>query len=389
MTLTTIEGTVAAGFEPLADVFADTMALSHGHGAGLHIRVDGRPVVDLWSGWARTGEPWTADTPSVIFSCTKGLVSILIGELVRDGVLDLDERVSTYWPEFTGHGKDDLRVRQLLAHRAGLPLIRESLDTDDILDWDRMVDLLAREKPFFAPGSAHVYHPMTFGWLAGELVRRASGRSVGEFFAERIARPLGADAWIGVPDAQLGRVAKLTSSAPDAAGPVPVEVSPDDADDLAAYGDQGMTMGNAISPRIEDSFNETRIRQGQLPGAGGVASARALATIWSATVSDNETVRLLDEQIIHDMRTEQSSGMTVLGEPGPWHRWGSGFMLNSESRPFLSDTSFGHDGLGGQVAFADETAKVGFGYVTNDLQPSPDARGRELVHTLRRILDRA
>jgi CubicO group peptidase (beta-lactamase class C family) len=387
VTLTPIEGTVAAGFEPLADVFADTMARSHGRGAGLHIRVDGRPVVDLWSGWARSDEEWVADTPSVIFSCTKGLVSILIGELVRDGVLNLDERVSTYWPEFTGHGKENLTVRQMLAHRAGLPLIRQPLTIDDILDWDTMVDLLAREKPFFTPGSAHVYHPMTFGWLAGEIVRRVSGRSVGEFFAERVAEPLAADAWIGVPDAELGRVAELTSSSPSAPVPAPVEVSPEDADDLAGYGDQSMTMGNAISSSTELSFNETRIQQGQLPGAGGVASARALATIWSATVCDTESVRLLDEEIIHDMRAEQSAGKPVLDQPGPWQRWGSGFMLNSEARPFLSDASFGHDGLGGQVAFADETYKVGFGYVTNDLQSAPDARGRDLVSALRRILD--
>jgi CubicO group peptidase (beta-lactamase class C family) len=148
-----------------------------------------------------------------------------------------------------------------------------------------------------------------------------------------------------------------------------------------------MTMGNAISSSTELSFNETRIQQGQLPGAGGVASARALATIWSATVSDAESVRLLDEEIIHDMRAEQSAGKPVLDQPEPWHRWGSGFMLNSEARPFLSDASFGHDGLGGQVAFADETYKVGFGYVTNDLQSAPDARGRDLVSALRRILD--
>jgi CubicO group peptidase (beta-lactamase class C family) len=156
-----VGGSVAAGFEGLADTFARTLALSHKHGGALHIRVAGKVVADLWGGKASKARSWQQDTPTVIFSCTKGLVAILIGELVREGRLDLDAPASVYWPEFAARGKDAIPVRWLLSHRAGLPATRRDLELADIVNWDRMVQVLAEEEPLLPPGEGHVYHALT------------------------------------------------------------------------------------------------------------------------------------------------------------------------------------------------------------------------------------
>jgi CubicO group peptidase (beta-lactamase class C family) len=416
-----VEGAVAPGFEPLGEAFTQVLAASHGHGGALHVRLDGKVVADLWGGNAvsdgdaprrggsRSGtrrrrprsetksmsprsssdqrrRPWQNDTPTVIFSCTKGLVSILAGELVRDGRLDLDAPVSDYWPEFDRHGKGSMPVRWLMSHRAGLSAVREDLQLADVLDWERMVELLAEEQPLLPPGETHQYHALTFGWLAGEIIRRITGKGVAEFFVERISKPLGVAAWIGMPEAELPRVAQLYSATPP---PEPLPLPPDADPELAGLNEKAMTLGSAFSADFAEEntgFNSDDVRQAVIPGAGGIATAPALATIWSATVSDAETIRLLNEEVIADMSAEQSAGPSAVPLPGPWQRWGTGFMLSSEARPFLSDASFGHDGAGGQVSFADPEYKVGFAYLTNDLQRIDDKRGVLLVEVLRDLL---
>jgi CubicO group peptidase (beta-lactamase class C family) len=381
-----VEGTVAPGFEPLGEAFTQVLAASHGHGGALHVRLDGKVVADLWGGNAVSDGPWQHDTPSVIFSCTKGLVSILAGELVRDGRLDLDAPVNDYWPEFDRHGKGSMPVRWLMSHRAGLPAVREDLQLADVLDWERMVELLAEEQPLLPPGETHQYHALTFGWLAGEIIRRITGKGVAEFFVERISKPLGVAAWIGMPEAELPRVAQLYSATPP---PEPLPLPPDADLELAGLNEKAMTLGSAFSADFAEEntgFNSDDVRQAVIPGAGGIATAPALATIWSATVSNAETIRLLDEEVIADMSAEQSAGPPAVPLPGPWQRWGTGFMLSSEARPFLSDASFGHDGAGGQVSFADPEYKVGFAYLTNDLQRIDDKRGVLLVEVLRDLL---
>jgi CubicO group peptidase (beta-lactamase class C family) len=379
-----VGGGVAVGFESLVETFAETLALSHEHGGALHVRVAGDAVADLWGGQASTDRPWQRDTPSVIFSCTKGLVAILIGELIREGRLDLDAPASSYWPEFAAQGKESIPVRWLLSHRAGLPATRRNLQLTDIVNWNRMVQVLAEEEPLLPPGEGHRYHALTYGWLAGEIIRRITGIGVEEFLAQRVVRPLKVDAWIGAPKEELPRIAQLYQA------PAPPEASLPVVDpEAAALAEKAMTLG-ALPIEITEpntGFNSDEVRSAVIPGAGGIATAQALATIWSATVSDAESIRLLNAEVIADMCREQSAGEPVLPTPGPWPRWGTGFMLTSERRPFLTEESFGHDGLGGQVAFADPRYEVGFAYLTNDLQEFDDPRGVVLVHTLRRLLD--
>jgi CubicO group peptidase (beta-lactamase class C family) len=381
-----VEGVVVAEFEPLGEAFGKVLAASHGHGGALHVRVDGKVVADLWGGNATAERSWQSDTPSVIFSCTKGLISILAGELVREGRLDLDAPVSAYWPEFDRHGKGAMPVRWLFTHRAGLPAVRDDLELADVVNWDRMVEVLAQEEPLLPPGETHQYHALTFGWLVGEIIRRISGMGVDEFFAERIVQPLGIEAWIGTPEHELPRVAQLYATAPPPEPlPLPSTVDPE----LASLNERAMTFGSAFSDDLaqEDAgFNSDDVRRAVIPGAGGIATAAALATIWSATVCNAEKTRLLNDEVIADMSREQAAGEPAVPLPGPWARWGTGFMLSSEVRPFLTNASFGHDGAGGQVAFADPENKVGFAYLTNDIQRSGDQRGVLLVEVLRDLL---
>ena len=381
-----VHGSVEPGFEPVADAFASAFADRPTMGAALHVTLGGQSIVDLWAGVAdeRTRRPWVEDTPSVVFSCTKGLMSILIARLVQDGRLDYDAPVARYWPEFAQAGKADITVGQALAHQAGLSAPRENLTEDDIVDWDRMVAVLAAQEPLWPIGTGYAYHALTHGWLTGELVRRITGKSAGTYFRELIADPLEADAWIGLPDAQAARPAHLQVSAPLSA------LWADEARKPAPnWPYKAMTLGNALPADLvtdEGGFNRQRIRAAEIPGAGGVATARALAMIWSATVVPTQGIRLIDDAVIATATRTQSEGVSVFGGDPPYSRWGYGFQLDSEARRYLGDGCFGHDGAGGQVGFADPMRQIGFGFVTNWMMGPEDQRATGIISALRKVL---
>jgi CubicO group peptidase (beta-lactamase class C family) len=381
-----INGTVAPGFEPVVGAFEQAFDGQPAMGAALHVVKDGESVINLWAGVAdtRNGRPWTERTPSVIFSCTKGLVSILAARLVQDGRLDYDAPVARYWPEFSAAGKDRVTVGQALAHQAGLSAPRADLTEDDIVDWGRMAAVLAAQEPLWPPGSGYAYHALTHGWLAGEIIRRITGQSVGSHFRELITDPLGVDAWIGLPADKAGEVAHLQVSAPlsalwaeEAAKPAP------------NWPYKAMTLGDALpADLVSDNggFNKQRIRAAEIPGAGGIASAGALATIWSATVVPTRGVRLIGDAVIAESTRTRSAGMSVFGGEPPYSRWGYGFQLDSEARRYLADGCFGHDGAGGQIGFADPVRRIGFGFVTNWMMGPEDQRATRILDVLRPLV---
>lgn len=387
-----ISGQVAPGFEPVRAAFEASFDGKPEMGAALAIRYRGESVVDLWGGVAdeRTSAPWNADTPSVIFSCTKGLVSILAARLVQEGRLDYTAPVTDYWPEFGAAGKHGVRIADLLAHRSGLSAPREPLTTGEILDWDRVVTQLAAQEPLWAPGSGYAYHAITHGWLIGEVIRRVSGRSVGEYFAELVAAPLHADAWIGLPAGVHARVAHMQ------VGPTLAQLTEQQAaartPGVTDWSEQAMTLGGALAPELigpepDAGFNNEAVQAAEIPGAGGIATARALAAIWSATVVETDGIRLLDDSTLAAATVPQSEGAPVWDVPGPWPRWGMGFQLDSEARRFLSSESFGHDGAGGQSAFADPAAGIGFAFLTNQMEAIDDMRATRIIDALRDALD--
>lgn len=381
-----VSGTVAPGFEPLADAFADSFAGHPTMGAALSVRIDGETVVDLWGGIAdeRDGRAWTDDTPSVIFSCTKGLLSILTARLVQEGRLSYDDPVSRHWSEFAAAGKANITIGDALSHRAGLSATRADLTEADIVDWDHMAAVLAAQEPLWPPGTGYAYHAITHGWLNGEVIRRVTGRSVGHLFQEMVAGPLGADAWIGLPDSEADRPAHLQVSpalselwATEALKPAP------------NWPYRAMTLGAALSADLataDGGFNDRRIRAAEIPGAGGIASARALSTIWSATVVSTGGVRLLDDATIAVATRERSGGEPVFAAIPPYARWGAGFQLDSEARRYTGPKCFGHDGAGGQVGFADPERRIGFGFVTNWMMGPEDRRATAIIDALRSLV---
>ncbi len=320
----------------------------------------------------------------MVFSCTKGLVSILAARLVEQGKLDYEAPVSRYWPEFAAAGKDKVTVGQALAHQAGLSAPRADLSEDDIVDWDRIVALLAAQEPLWPLGSGYGYHALTHGWVAGEIIRRVAGQSVGSHFRDLIAGPLGVDAWIGLPDALADRPAHLQVSP---------ALSALWADEASKPGPnwpyKAMTLGSALPVDLvtgQGGFNSQRIRAAEIPGAGGIATAEALATIWSATVTPTRGVRLIGDAVIESATRTQSAGAGVFGGEPPFSRWGFGFQLDSEARRYLGEGNFGHDGAGGQVGFADPARRIGFGYVTNWMMGPEDQRATRIIDVLRSLV---
>lgn len=375
-----ISGTVRPGFESVADAFRDAF-VDEQMGSALCVFHHGEPVVDLWGGVAdaRDGRAWTDETISVIFSCTKGLMSIVAARLVEAGRLDYDAPVARYWPEFAASGKGDVRVRHLLNHQSGLSAPREDQRLEDILDWDAVTTLLAAQEPLWAPGTGYAYHAITHGWLIGEVVRRVSGQPVSAVFEEMIA-PLHASAWIGLPEAEHRRVAHLVVA------PTPPETAA--ARPQPDWLERAMTLGGALPPGLvlpDGGFNDPRLWSAEIPGAGGIASAHGLAKIWSATVWPTDGCQLLDAGTRARATAQQTAGKPVFEVDPPWPRWGMGFQLDSEARRYLTPSGFGHDGAGGQVAFAEPGLGIGFAFVTNRMEGPGDRRATAIVDALRAL----
>src|SRR4051794_24678672 len=209
-----VEGTVEPGFEGVRDAFAKNFEDNGEVGAAFALHVDGKKVVDLWGGTAdvHTGRPYTSDSLQLVFSTTKGATAMCASLLAERGLLDVDAPVATYWPEFAANGKESIPVRMLLNHEAGLYTVDKAPAFADTLKWDPIIDALAAQAPLWEPGTAHGYHALTYGWLVGEVVRRIDGRSIGQFFQEEVAAPLGIEFWIGLPKEQHDRVAPLVAA---------------------------------------------------------------------------------------------------------------------------------------------------------------------------------
>jgi CubicO group peptidase (beta-lactamase class C family) len=365
-----VQGECHPRFQAVRDTFARNLRDQDEIGAAVTVIVDGEPVVDLWGGHADLdrAQPWTRNTLVNVYSCTKGMTALCAHRLVSEGRLDLDAPVSRYWPEFAAAGKAALPVRWLLGHRAGLAAVRNMLPNEALYDWNAMCSALAAETPWWTPGTAHGYHAVTFGWLVGEVVRRVTGKSLGTYFREEVAEPLGIDFHIGLPEDEHGRVAEMSTvppPAPDTDGMQLGTIILSDPDGVAAR-----AFMNPAS--IAHGVNNAAWRTAEIPGANGHATARALATVYGVLARGGEAggYRLLDTAGIARCREEQSHGPDrVLVIPT---RFGLGFML-SQDRPDArfgpNPRAFGHPGAGGSVGFADPDARVGFGYVMNRMGP--------------------
>ncbi|MEV8504802.1 serine hydrolase domain-containing protein [Actinoplanes sp. NPDC051475] len=362
-------GAVAPGFEQVAEAFAENFAAGLETGAGLAVYVDGRQVVDLWQGVADpgTGRPWQRDTMAVLASPTKALVTGAALLLAERGDLDLDAPIARYWPEFAAAGKDSITVRMVLSHRSGVvaldhrPITREGLRT-----WTPVVEALAAARPEWEPGTAHGYHATTFGHLIGEVVRRTTGETVGRFFAREIAKPLGLEAYIGLPAAAVPR---LAASVPSRAEELMSGgLNPGTTALLAALADpSSLTHRVSISSMaIDGSLTEAQRVQLENPSYDGVASAGSMARFFAALLGEVDGIRLIGPGLLDQMRSVHSDGpCRSLLLPTTW---GLGVML--PDGPLFPASAglagaFGLAGASGSFAFADPDRRLAFGYVPN------------------------
>jgi len=355
-----VQGTCPPRFAAVREAFAANFEAGREVGASFAVTIDGQPVVDLWAGTADAAgaRPWAEDTIVNVFSTTKAMTALCAHMCVDRGLLDLDAPVVRYWPEFAAGGKATIPVRQLMSHTAGLAGLTPKLPLEALYDWTRMTDALAAETPWWAPGTQSGYHAMTYGYLVGEVVRRIAGRSLGAFFREEVAGPLGADFHIGLPASEDPRVADM--------------VAPARGEAAIGSLDPGTIAGRVLTnpPLRPEAANTLEWRRAEIPAANGHGNARSVAQVLGvlACGGAENGVRLLREETLRDAIVEQYYGKDLV--LGRTFRWGSGFMLTSDVLPLGPNPHvFGHGGWGGSLGFADLDARVSWAYVMNKMSP--------------------
>jgi CubicO group peptidase (beta-lactamase class C family) len=360
-----ISGSCESRFGAVKAAFAQNLTERGDLGAAVCVYLDGKPVADLWGGHADAARrrPWERETIACVASTGKGITSICLLRLVQRGLIDLDAPVARYWPEFGQAGKHAIPVRWLLSHRAGLPAIRKDMGSEAMYQWHPFVQALAEEAPWWEPGTKHGYHAMTFGFLVGELVRRISGQSVGQFLQTEIGKPLNADFFIGVPESEDARAAEMLAEPP----PPPGE---DSWIQQLLREPQSMAARTFFNPpRPPQAMNSRVWRAAEIPASNAYATARGIARIYAALAGGGslDGVQVLDRHTLSLAVQEQSHGVDAVIPMVS--RFGLGFWLPTADTPYgPSPRAFGHPGRGGSVGFSDPDAQIGFGYVPNQYQ---------------------
>jgi CubicO group peptidase (beta-lactamase class C family) len=378
-----VEGRCDQRFAPVREALRGNFRDRGEHGGAVCVIVDGRVVVDLWGGWADLGgtRRWQPDTLVNVFSVGKGLIAACTARLAGQGRLDLDAPVASYWPEFGAAGKGAITIRQLLSHQAGLPAVRRRLPPGSMLDWPVMTSALAAQEPWWEPGTGHGYHVNTFGFLAGEVIRRVTGATVGTLLREEIAGPLGADVHIGLPVSQDARVAEFSWPGPPPAEEEPAGLEPAQLMAHNAYFNPGGLSGSGM-------INSRAWRAAEVPSANAHGTARGVARVYAALAAGGslDGVTIVGATALATAATEQVYGPDlVLRRPS---RFGLGFQLTHPERPLgPGQTAFGHFGAGGSLGFCDPGSGLAFGYVMNQMGPRwQNPRTRALVDAVYQCL---
>jgi CubicO group peptidase (beta-lactamase class C family) len=366
-----VEGQVSRGFEAVRETFADNFTRRKELGGGCCAHRHGKKVVDLWGGVRdkATGAPWQRDTMVLLYSATKGLAAMTLALAHSRGWLDYEERVATYWPEFAQQGKEKITVRTLLAHQAALFAFDEPVDRSVVADLDRLAVVLARQKPAWEPGTRQAYHALTLGFYEGELLRRIDPehRSLGQFFQDEIAGPLGLDLYIRLPESIPNE--RLATLAP----PKPIDMLLGFPLRLAWEGwnhHSNIYRALMTNPGFAVVHDDEHVyaRNLEVPSGGAVGTARALAQAYGVFASGGRELGLRQETL--DLLAAPAIPPThgffdecMKGEI----RFSLGFMKPCSNWRFGSASSFGSPGSGGSLGFADPEAGVGYGYVTSQM----------------------
>jgi CubicO group peptidase (beta-lactamase class C family) len=392
--VTAIHGTAAKGFEGVRKAFELGQARDAG-GAQLCIYHNGEKVVDLWGG--NNGDhPYTEDTLAILMSCSKGVTATLAHILVDRGLLDLATSVANYWPEFAQNGKGTITTAQLLSHSAGLASFdpETGFRVEEMVDWDRCTGLLAAMAPLWEPGTAYAYHALTYGFLVGEVIRRITGKRIGQVLQDEIAAPLGVDLWFGLPEDEEHRVARHFYP--------PKHFDP--AMLVARQAELGVDMSTQLARAMAaqtmrtftdfDVLNTRAAHAAEVPAGGGIGNARAIAKMYAATIGEVDGVRLYSKSTMEKARVWQTQG---LGAPGDYAklpvrdplRLALGYELANPVAPKLGEGSFGHSGAGGRLGYAHPESGVAVGYVCNNMvwdSIKPDPRWLPWTQALKDML---
>jgi CubicO group peptidase (beta-lactamase class C family) len=388
-----LAGSVEPRFARVAAEFERNFRERDELGASVCVMLDGKPVVDLWGGTARekTGEPWNADTLSVVWSSTKGAVSFCTHLLAARGELDIDAPVSDYWPEYAQNGKESTTVKMMLNHQSGVCAISEKLPPGAYADWDTMVRAIERQQPFFEPGTTHGYEALTYGWLLGEVIRRVTGKSLGTFFREAIAEPLGLDFWIGLPEREEARTARMILPEPDLDN-----LSPFMRAMMNPKSPQALALGNSggymdLNADGERNFDMRAAHAAEIGAAGGLTNGRGLAGLYAPLACGGSLngVNFVNADTIARMGAVSSASSRDFTLLAPM-RFSLGFfkaMDNRRALPgtqdslFVPEAAFGHPGYGGSIGFADPESGISFGYSMNRMGQGMllNPRGQSLI----------
>lgn len=373
LTALKVGGTVEPGFEQVREEFERNFVEQKEVGAACAAVVDGKLVVDLWAGVAnpKTKQPWEADTVVNVFSTTKGMASMAVLHAVSAGLFGFDDRVVEHWPEFAEGGKEDVTVRQLLAHQAGLCAIDQKLTAETLADPDEMAVALAAQTPAWEPGTQHGYHGISLGWYESELIRRTDPerRTIGRYFDEEIAKPLGLDFWIGLPDsvpeARIARVLgdwyRLRMLANLSKLPREFVKAFLNPRSLTAR-----TFGNPAMLGKPARYNDAAMRRLELPASNGHGTARAIATAYGEFATGGDWLGITDAVMseVSAAATDPDGGRfdAVLQSET---RFSLGYCKPWDGFEFGTPEAFGTPGAGGSLGFADPGRRLGFAYVMN------------------------
>lgn len=373
-------GTFAPRFGAVAREFERNFSDRAEVGAAFAVVHDGVMVVDLWGGLSdkSSGTPWRHDTLQMIWSGTKGLVAVCILLLSERGLIELDKSVATYWPEFGRNGKQDVLVRHVMSHTAGVPGLSHAVKDEEFADWQLMAEQVAIQRPLWSAGSRLYYHSFTYGWICSELVRRTDGRTLGQFFADEVADPLGLELWIGLPEALEARVSRMHLWPAWGRRQSPV------ADPVQTT----VWTGPNLAPGQHLPWNSRTFHKAEIAGANAIGTARSVARLYGCLARGGEIdgFRLLDKQSVKLAQRCLAAGHDpITGWP---RAYGVGFALQTDKRPFGPvDLAFGHGGAGGSIHGAWPNERIGFSYAMNEMRDEPlDTRAAALLHAVHSAL---
>ena len=378
-----MRGHVSRGFEAVREAFTNNFARRHELGGACCAFHRGEKVVDLWGGIRnkQTDEPWERDTMVVVHSATKGLAAMTLALAHSRGWLDYEKRVCAYWPEFAQQGKERITVRQLLAHQAGLFAFGEPVDRSTVADLDRLAVVMARQKPAWEPGTRQAYHALVLGFYEGELLRRVDPRhrSLGQFFQDEVASPLGEDLYIGLPEAIPN--SRLATLAPPSLLKMLWGFPPRLAlEVINPRSNINRALNVNPGARIYQDTLRIYARNLEVPSGNGVGTARAIAHAYSVFATGGRELGLRKETL--DLLAAPAIPPThgfydecLKGEV----QFSLGFMKPSAAWPFGGAASFGSPGSGGSLGFADPSAGVGYGYVTSQMGTRPTGDPRDVA----------